>query len=123
MLDDVLQDLESSRANSDELNAKAVVFRPANGRQFDLNGTRLGRQQHGELQVIPLATDTSLAIAAPPSERLSMRPSPCTESPENVTLPLVENLSNFRCSISDRQHSKNCTISKHFAPVGQIKRS
>jgi len=53
MLDEVLQNLESSRADSDELDAKAVVFRPANGRQFDLNGTRLGRQQHGELQVIP----------------------------------------------------------------------
>lgn len=81
MLDDVLQDLESSRANSDELNAKAVVFRPANGRQFDLNGTRLGRQQHGELQVIPLgnghvtcdrsATQREIVDAAFPMHRIA----------------------------------------------------
>lgn len=81
MLDKMLQYLEVGRTDSDKLDSEGMVFRPADGRQFDLNGTRLGRQQHGELQVIPFgdghvtcdrsATQGEIVDAAFPAYRVT----------------------------------------------------
>jgi hypothetical protein len=51
--DIALQYLESGRADADELDAKAVILDPANGCQFDLDGSGLIKQRHGQLQIIP----------------------------------------------------------------------
>lgn len=51
--DIALQCLERGRADADKLDTETVILDPAYRCQFDLDGSRLIRQRHGQLEIIP----------------------------------------------------------------------
>ena len=69
-----------------------------------------------------MATGTSLATAAQPKERFSIRPLPRTESPTKLTIPLTVKRSNFRAIISAQQkiivRVQRITMSQDLANAG-----